>query len=205
MRAGALSGGTTLGPESSSPMKWEPERACVSVCTQCVSMHVCACVHVYNARVHMCMCVYGCVCVHVYGCVRVYMGMPAPVCTSQRMCARVYKCVRVCARACTCMLPAGSLVRPLASPAPGPRAGVSPRLPALPARLSQIRAPSTSEGSITEEGPRGASLPRDPEPAPAWARQGLFPAVDFDSGFLSTIKEVIRVGGAFQTQFSTKP
>lgn len=27
MRAGTLSGGNTLGPESSSPVKWEPERA----------------------------------------------------------------------------------------------------------------------------------------------------------------------------------
>ena len=166
------------------------------------------CERMHTMCEHACVCVCArvqCTCAHVYVCIWVRACVYGHACTSVHIPTRVCTRVQVCARACTCMLPAGSLVRPLASPAPGPRAGVSPRLPALPASLSQIRAPSTSEGSITEEGPRGASLPRDPEPAPAWARQGLFPAVDFDSGFLSTIKEVIRVGAAFQTQFSTKP
>lgn len=40
MRAGVLSGGNTLGPESGSPLKWEPDHACVCMCTQCVSVCV---------------------------------------------------------------------------------------------------------------------------------------------------------------------
>lgn len=106
----------------------------------------------------------------------------------------MYVCPHACVRACV------RVHGPVCAPRGEPGVPCSPaqrRVPELrsfpasphsqPACLGS-RASSTSEGSITEEGPRGASLPRDPDPMPAWAQQGLFPAVDFDSGLIWIFK-----------------
>lgn len=159
------------------------------------------CVHVYNTCVHRCVhacgctrvcvcahpntCVRICACVHMYNaCVHVY------VCAHPN--ARVHVCTCVCTRVCMCL----HVYAPHREPGV-PRSPAQRRVPELmsfpacphsqPACL-RSRASSTSEGSITEEGPQGTSLPRDPEPAPAWAQQGLFPAVDFDSGLIWIFK-----------------
>lgn len=166
---------------------------CVHVSTMCE--HVCVCM----CTTHVCTCV----CVHACGCTRVC------VCTSQHMCAhmcmcahvqcmcahpnaRVHVCTCVCTHVCMCL----HVYAPHREPGV-PRSPAQRRVPELmsfpacphsqPACL-RSRASSTSEGSITEEGPQGTSLPRDPEPAPAWAQQGLFPAVDFDSGLIWIFK-----------------
>lgn len=139
---------------------------CMCACAQHMCAHVCACVYVcMHVGAHVCvrtsqhMCAHMCMCAHV--CVRARVCVH--VCTSQCTCARMYMCVHTCVHvpARVCSSP-GAWCAPLTSPAPGPRADVIPRLPTLPASLSQIQSFQHLRGEHHRGGSPGNQPPQGP-------------------------------------------